>query len=446
MNTNEINNSPQDAYNIVPDNSPCAFKNIIIDDHTNELENITNADPQENVDMDSRESTDTIPQENAATIPQESTNTDPQESTNTDPQESTNADPQNESTTSIRKVPIMYINLDRSTDRNLHMIESLTFLKTDFYRIQGIDMNSMPRKDYQTGSCQDMKYHIKPMMQCRPRQKEIAIMLSHLKAINAVIKNDFDNAIIMEDDMSFQYVDGWNETINKIINDAPNGWNIIKLHLSDKNGITKNIELCKKNIMYKKLDNCMEDLQSAGCYIINKKAAKLLIEKYLIDDTYTFPKDNEYCVCECVVFSISPVYIYTLPLLCALEKNITCSGTVNPADAQSNTIIHNYWKNIKISNNVPCGQSKNKLPNRFLKKTVDPNKNTTIDSSQIISQIVPKNITHNTTQIVPKNTITKITQTLPQNTMQNAQQILTKNEPKNITHKFTLHNLSKMKK
>jgi GR25 family glycosyltransferase involved in LPS biosynthesis len=239
-------------------------------------------------------------------------------------------------------IPILYVNLDRSENRNIRMVEELNKLNVKYYRIQGVDSQNISKNALKEGECQGFKYFIKSNLSFRPRNKEIAIILSHLKALNEIVKNNFETVVIMEDDLSFQYIDNWNEKISDIVKSAPANWKIIKMHTSAPKEIETNINLCERGINYIPLNT--KALQSAGCYIIKKDTAIEILEKYNINGIYTFPHKDEYCVCECVIFSVQNVYMYTVPYICAIDNNVTCAGNHNPADLKSNQIIHSYWK------------------------------------------------------------------------------------------------------
>ena len=129
-------------------------------------------------------------------------------------------------------IPIYYINLNRSTDRNDKIQNSLDTLNTNYYRVSAIDMNNITCDKYSKGNIDDLQYIVKQNKIYNPKGKEIAIILSHLKALNEIIKNNHDIAIIIEDDISFQYIKNWNDQINEIILKAPSNWNILKLHSS----------------------------------------------------------------------------------------------------------------------------------------------------------------------------------------------------------------------
>lgn len=288
-------------------------------------------------------------------------------------------------------IPILYINLDRTQMRNDKMVDKLNKLKANFERISGIDSQYINKNALKKGECAGMKYNIKDNIIFKPKSKEIAIILSHMKALNKIIENNWEIAIIMEDDLSFQYIPNWNDKITKIITNAPSNWKILKLHTSFADELNKNISLSEKNIFYTPLSK--NAINSAGCYIITKNAALELINKYKINDIYTFPNQNEYCVCECIVFSLTDIYMYTTPYICVDDNNMTCTGGKNPADIKTNFIIHSYWKNknndtqneenlILFSNNYSFKTDKHKiktLKDKLIekrnKKILDNNKN-----------------------------------------------------------------------
>jgi GR25 family glycosyltransferase involved in LPS biosynthesis len=247
------------------------------------------------------------------------------------------------------ELPTLYINLKRSRIRNQNMIFSLETINSKFYRIEAIDSLDINKKDVFEGMIDNYQYYVKRNIIVKPREKEIAIILSHIKALNFICDNKIDIAVIMEDDISFQYVYNWNEQINSIISNAPKDWKIIKLHTSSPKDVEHNISLINKNIYFTNLSDSA--INSAGCYIIKKATAQEILNKYLINNIYTFPNKNEYCVCECIIFSLNNIYMYTVPFICTQDNNVTCAGNFNQADENTNKIIHKYWENIGIEKN-----------------------------------------------------------------------------------------------
>jgi GR25 family glycosyltransferase involved in LPS biosynthesis len=261
-------------------------------------------------------------------------------------------------------VPILYINLDRSLSRNSKMIESLGKISNNYERISGFDSQNIDKNAQKEGEWDGMKYTIKPHKKYNPRAKEIAIILSHMKALKKIIDNNYEMAIIMEDDLSFQYIEDWNKKINNIIANAPSNWKILKFHNSFSPEVRNNISLCERGIHYTPLTKDL--LHSAGCYIIKKSAVLELMDKYNIDGIYTFPKNNEFCVCECIVFSLSNVYVYTVPYICVNDENVSTNGKRNPLDTNTNLIIHSYWKK-KNPNIIQQEKAKKTINNNYKK-------------------------------------------------------------------------------
>lgn len=240
----------------------------------------------------------------------------------------------------------IYINLDESIDRNCNMIDFFRKLNCNFHRISAINMKNMDKNALKEGKCDDMKYLIREKQKFNFSPKHVAIILSHFKALYYALKNEAEYAVIMEDDMSFEYIIDkkidWENKLNEIIINAPKDWSIIKLHTSSFMGIRENIKLYYKNVVYAKINR--ETINSGGCYIINKKAIEQLLEKYFIDGTFIFPHKNEYVVCESILFSLENVYIYTFPLFCVQKNNITSSGKKSALDINSNKDIYDIWK------------------------------------------------------------------------------------------------------
>lgn len=273
------------------------------------------------------------------------------------------------------EIPIIYINLERSQRRKHQMTNCLDKFDVKYYRIEAIDSQKIKKNEILNGSIDGYKYTVKNNIILKPREKEIAIILSHMKALNFICDNNFEISVIIEDDISFQYIKNLNEKINEIIHNAPQNWKIIKLHTSSLRDINHNIELYNEKIFYTYLSDSA--INSAGCYIIKKSTAKEILNKYCVNNIYTFPHADEYVVCECVIFSTSDIYMYTKPVICTQDNNLTCGGNYNHADDDSNEIIHNFWKKQDVEKNEDKKLCKNFIakPQRFNIKII---KNTSI--------------------------------------------------------------------
>ena len=111
---------------------------------------------------------------------------------------------------------------------------------------------------------------------------ELGCTLSHLKAISEVLKNNHDYAIICEDDADLFWVQTWDRTIKKIVDDAPGDWEWISLYLSKP-------EMYDQESFY--LDFFENDLYSTTFYIINRNGCKKIMEKYFKDGKFILDKN-----------------------------------------------------------------------------------------------------------------------------------------------------------
>lgn len=116
---------------------------------------------------------------------------------------------------------IYYINLNRSLERNNHMVSELSKLSLNYQRVEAIDGRHNLSHLYE-GDPQNTK-------------SEIACTISHFKAIETFL-NDASNqdemAIIAEDDLSLEFVDKWKKSLSGYIEDltaVDPDWEIFQL-------------------------------------------------------------------------------------------------------------------------------------------------------------------------------------------------------------------------
>ena len=128
---------------------------------------------------------------------------------------------------------ILYINLDESKNRNEHMIKMFDKYNINKYiRIDAIDGKKI--KNIYNDTCEDITFINKCIYKGHRNKNKgntnkIACTLSHLKEIYYAKKNNYENVLIMEDDISLEYLDLWNTTIDNIILNAPDNCIIFQL-------------------------------------------------------------------------------------------------------------------------------------------------------------------------------------------------------------------------
>jgi len=119
---------------------------------------------------------------------------------------------------------IYYINLDRSTDRRAYM-ETLfsdpIFAGIEVERVEGMDGKAEPMENYlDFYGCQKHP---------RMMNTEFACTVSHFRAIHQFAMTDDPVALIVEDDLSVEFVPFWKVSLGELIAAAPADWEILQL-------------------------------------------------------------------------------------------------------------------------------------------------------------------------------------------------------------------------
>ena len=102
---------------------------------------------------------------------------------------------------------ILYINLDKDILRNINMTKQFFNLNWDLdkiYRIDGVDGKRLTdeEKEYY-----ESRKNFRTMCNIKERiHARVGCMLSHLKAIKHAIDNNYKNVIILEDDITINYL------------------------------------------------------------------------------------------------------------------------------------------------------------------------------------------------------------------------------------------------
>jgi len=170
---------------------------------------------------------------------------------------------------------------------------------------------------------------------------EYAVILSHLKALEEVNKNYTSNieinnipnlpniknnnvSLICEDDLSLEFIPYWTTNLEKIINNAPEDWEIIMLGY-----FTLNINFESD---YRKWDNDW----SALSYLINHKSLYKLNEIKKDNKYKTF---NDVMAADNYLFRVFNTYVYKYPYFTFPKNN---ESTIH----DDHLLYHSIYKNI----------------------------------------------------------------------------------------------------
>ena len=208
-------------------------------------------------------------------------------------------------------VSLLWVNLDRSPTRKTHMEKVLTdpiFNNMEKTRISAVDGQDPSNLG---------KYMKKPKKPKKPIQRtmrdcEYGCTLSHLEAIKQFSQNTGQNtgqntsqniqsyALILEDDVCLDFKPYWKKTLNEIIEEAPQDWEIIQLTYIMLGQEPTNL--------YEEWTN-KKNLCSTAAYIISKSAAFKITNQLYKNGKWELP-DNLPHQADRLIYLLCKTYTY----------------------------------------------------------------------------------------------------------------------------------------
>jgi GR25 family glycosyltransferase involved in LPS biosynthesis len=158
-------------------------------------------------------------------------------------------------------IPIYYINLDKSLDRNKHMIEQFKKYNIQNYkRIKAITPSDIPEinKQIYSNVCNGNT------------ELELACLYSHLKTIHTAYINNDEYALILEDDAIIHRLINF----KNLFKTAPYDWELLQLHVTNSTIFDKNKDLW---LPYK------DGNWSTVAYVINRKGMNNILSKIFLN-------------------------------------------------------------------------------------------------------------------------------------------------------------------
>jgi GR25 family glycosyltransferase involved in LPS biosynthesis len=156
---------------------------------------------------------------------------------------------------------------------------------------------------------------------------EYACLLSHLNAIKTFNLSKHNIALILEDDISLEYLKYWNESICDIIYNAPEDWEVIMLNYQAFYYLNDTYTL-----NYKGRVSC------AQAYLINKRGSNKLINILFKNNKYVLTNCNIHTA-DNYIFCILKTYIYKYPYFTYPTENDSTIHT-------SHLDFHKYGKDL----------------------------------------------------------------------------------------------------
>lgn len=206
---------------------------------------------------------------------------------------------------------IVWINLERSIDRNKYMTNLLGKLYIKNYKIDAIDGEKINTINIQN---LNNKYNLK--------NNEIACTLSHIKAINKCSSINGNYFLICEDDIAFDNIYFFKKDLKQIIQEAPE-FDILLLYKTYDKTIK---ERYAKWSDYLNINDESDIISGAVSYIITKKTIEniknIIYYEYLNNtDYYRFINNNIIDVSEKFIFKNFNTYVYKYNFINTLINN-----------------------------------------------------------------------------------------------------------------------------
>lgn len=227
--------------------------------------------------------------------------------------------------------PIYYINLKRCHERNAQMISQFEKYKVNRYnRIDAIDgkNNKLYNKYYQLIYKPDST------------KVELAVTLSHIKAIRKAHRDNCVDAIIMEDDIDISILFEFIDLFKKTIGCLPSNADTIQLHMiSFYPGKLQDNLLMKWNIS--------KNMWGAGMYYIKRSGMEKIMGLIGSDNLINFR--NYVSVADYLIYSVTNSYTSTYPFGIPFCRD----STIHPEHIENThrSRISTAWKLVENTRN-----------------------------------------------------------------------------------------------
>ena len=255
-------------------------------------------------------------------------------------------------------IPIYLINLDRSPHRLLYMTQQLASsqLSSLVNRVSAVDgkniqiqktlpVMQIPCNIQYLDTITGHSYYRKQIqmvansangthfpIQCSPY--ELGCTLSHWKAFEQIQQNKHPVALILEDDISFEYMSRWPCSLSTILSLAPKDWTIIQLYTNHRNHAHQLYE--SPELFHPVSSQLINNYWGTGCYLITQQGIKNLLSQRIEtpEGPTTYEIQNE-ILADRLVYQQPGAYVFTFPLV--VEHSFYTNDIVRPF---SHTSVH----------------------------------------------------------------------------------------------------------
>ena len=242
------------------------------------------------------------------------------------------------STNPFNNIPVFVLNLDRSSHRYQYMKKQYDAHAIPFTRVSAVDGKQLTihkQTPVMKILC-NYTYHDPILNHYYIRDKiqlvtipqtgqqypivastyELGCTLSHYRAHSTIKQQELPIALIMEDDMSLQYMKQWPCSIETILSLAPKDWTIIQLYTNNRNLAHSLYE--GEELFHKISSEAINDYWGTGCYLINQQGISKIQSQFNelqdpFDPHYTI-RIREEILTDRLVYKQPGAYLFTFPL------------------------------------------------------------------------------------------------------------------------------------
>ncbi len=226
----------------------------------------------------------------------------------------------------LKEIPIFWINLDRTESRRTKMLEQFNKYNLKNTRVSAVDGNNIDLEEY------NVKYNINAKM----NKYEVACALSHINTIKMSYDQGLEYALILEDDVNFDYFPYKTQPILDLL-----------IELKKENGECLQLaNIISRNLFprinFNKTLIKMKDVAGAQAYLITKQGMQKVL------DNFEHNKNIE--VSEHMIFNIANNFLtapyFSYPFLKNENGEMLNSSNIreNTKSAhKTQTISKNLW-------------------------------------------------------------------------------------------------------
>lgn len=241
-------------------------------------------------------------------------------------------------------IPVYYINMDKSKDRNEWMIQQLSKNVDLYYRVPAVNGYSIQNKEHDIVDGVEFYNDFKELT-----LPEIGCTLSHLKAIHTAYENGENIAIIMEDDVYVDMINLLDDSVEELVKNAPEEWEILQLVYLEKK-LNKSLKTFNRYSYHPHTRGNYECFTSS--YLINRKGMENILKRlgknpYYLDINTSDSGVSDYIIYDnATTFIIEPSIV--TPYNLKIESTIHTDHTILHLEKALNILKTQYNKKSKI--------------------------------------------------------------------------------------------------